>query len=301
MERKQRNLILLIVIAVLLLLLFIILSAVYFHRAADKTEITSSSGEIIADEARSDVVVESIIGESGESSAVLSSSESSSPLSDMSSGASSGTSARSSGSSSLTGSDSPVQISDDSGEWNLRLVSAAYMLPDDFSPTLSTISMDYARDKGMKFDSRAIDALESMCAAAKQDGVSLMVISAYRSFTTQQTLYNRKVNYYLEQGYDDDEAGDLAATVVARPKTSEHNLGLAVDLNSVEEDFDQTAAFDWLQIHCASYGFILRYPKEKQDITGVIYEPWHYRYVGVSAAEQITKKGITLEEYLGKE
>lgn len=194
-----------------------------------------------------------------------------------------------------------TQISVETGEWYLRLVNAKYVLPDDFSPTLSTISMDYARDEGMKFDSRAIDNLEAMCAAAKQDGINLLVISAYRTYSLQEGLYNNKVSFYLNQGYGEEEAGDLAATVVARPKTSEHNLGLAVDFNDVEERFDQTDEYKWLRAHCAEYGFIMRYAKETRNITGVIYEPWHYRYVGKDVATYITEKNITLEEFLGKQ
>jgi LAS superfamily LD-carboxypeptidase LdcB len=91
--------------------------------------------------------------------------------------------------------------------------------------------------------------------------------------------------------------------VVARPGTSEHHVGLAVDIlgsgyYSLEQSFENTAAFKWLKAHCAEYGFILRYPKEKEHITGVIYEPWHYRYVGVDVAKEIMSRNITLEEYL---
>lgn len=119
----------------------------------------------------------------------------------------------------------------------------------------------------------------------------------------QITLYNRQVSQWLNRGYSQAEAEAKAATVVARPGTSEHHVGLAADVlgsgyASLEESFENTPAFAWLKAHCAEYGFILRYPKEKEDITGVIYEPWHYRYVGVEAATEIMRRGITLEEYL---
>ena len=99
-------------------------------------------------------------------------------------------------------------------------------------------------------------------------------------------------------GCSEEEALKGAATEVARPGTSEHNLGLAVDFNSVEQNFENTEAFNWLNKHCTEYGFILRYSASTQDITGVIYEPWHYRYVGKENAKKIMKSGLTLEEYV---
>ena len=90
----------------------------------------------------------------------------------------------------------------------------------------------------------------------------------------------------------------MTAQYIAVPGTSEHSLGLAVDLNSLEESFEQTAQFKWLIEHCAEYGFILRYPKDKEDITGISYEPWHYRYVGEDHAAKIMEQGLCLEEYV---
>ena len=100
-----------------------------------------------------------------------------------------------------------------------------------------------------------------------------------------------------------EQAADKAKTINAYPGTSEHELGLAADIvtpsyQMLNSDFDKTATFKWLKTHCAEYGFILRYPKEKQDITRIIYEPWHYRYVGKEAASEIYSQGICLEEYI---
>lgn len=154
---------------------------------------------------------------------------------------------------------------------------------------------------GGKFDDRAMQALEDMLEAAKDTQVQ----AGYLFRTAERSAQNleRKVKKLMGQGMSEEEAYVQAATVNAPPYTSEHNFGLAVDLivpyqSHLIEDFDKTEAFAWLQEHCAEYGFILRYPKDKQDITGIIYEPWHYRYVGVEHAQEIMSRGITLEEYL---
>lgn len=153
-------------------------------------------------------------------------------------------------------------------------------------------------------DANMLSSLKAMLNAGSAYG--LYVTSAYRSYDTQEGLYQNKVQRVINAtGMSYENALVEAATVVARPGTSEHHTGLAVDLLhsqcwELEEYWDQYEAFDWMKAHCAEYGFILRYPKEKQSITGVIYEPWHYRYVGVEAATEIMSRGITLEEYLGQ-
>ncbi len=150
----------------------------------------------------------------------------------------------------------------------------------------------------------ALASLKAMVKAAS--AYNLYVTSAYRSYDTQQSLYENKVQRVINAtGMSYEDALVEAATVVARPGTSEHHTGLAIDFlhkdcRELEEYWDQSPAFDWMVEHCAEYGFILRYPKEKQHITGVIYEPWHYRYVGERAAKEIMARGITLEEYLGQ-
>lgn len=194
----------------------------------------------------------------------------------------------------------PVNSSDypDDGDWNMVLVNGWNPLAEETLADESNLSW-YA--DGHYVDYRIIDALSDMLNDGAQYG--LWVTSGYRSYSTQETLYGWEVAEWEAAGYSHEEALDLAATVVARPGTSEHHTGLAVDLLhsecwELEEYWEDSEAFDWLVNNCYKYGFILRYPKEKQDITGVIYEPWHYRYVGVEAATAIMKQGITLEEYL---
>ena len=128
--------------------------------------------------------------------------------------------------------------------------------------------------------------------------------SSYRDLDKQTDLYNKKVESYVMQGYSYESARKQAGQVVAVPGTSEHHLGLALDIVSSEyrkldEKQEETKGFKWLTEHSWEYGFILRYPNGETDITGIIYEPWHFRYVGLEAAKEITEAGITLEEYVG--
>lgn len=181
--------------------------------------------------------------------------------------------------------------------WELRLVNPWNPLPADYNYTANLTN--YA--SGKQFDTRAMNALRQMIAAGSDYGLN--AASLFRPYDLQVTLFNRQVNAMKAQGYSGAAAEAKAATVVARPGTSEHHVGLAVDIlgsgyYSLEQSFENTAAFKWLKAHCAEYGFILRYPKEKEHITGVIYEPWHYRYVGVDVAKEIMSRNITLEEYL---
>ena len=136
-------------------------------------------------------------------------------------------------------------------------------------------------------------------------GVDLILTSAYRTYDYQQGLFQNKVQRVMaERGISQAEAEPIAAEEVARPGMSEHCLGLAVDIitsdyTTLDYGFAQTDAAKWLYEHCAEYGFILRYPEDKTDITGIIYEPWHFRYVGEEAAAYIMENGLTLEEFLG--
>lgn len=182
---------------------------------------------------------------------------------------------------------------------DLRLVNPWHPMTKE---QINAQNLVYYAD-GYYVDAKMIDALNAMLQAGSKYG--LYVTSAYRSYDTQEGLYQNKVQRVINAtGMSYEDALVEAATVVARPGTSEHHTGLAVDLLhsqcwELEEYWDQSEAFTWLQAHCAEYGFILRYPKAKQHVTGVIYEPWHYRYVGVEAATAIMSRGITLEEYLG--
>lgn len=188
----------------------------------------------------------------------------------------------------------------DSGTWKMKLVNKWNTISDEEAPKLVEISSKYAWANDKRFDARAIDAITALCEQAHADGVKLYIISAYRTDATQTRLFNNQVNRELANNpsLTREEAEVEAATAVARPGTSEHQLGLAVDFNSVEEDFEQTKEFAWLDKHAHEYGFIMRYPKEKQDKTAVIYEPWHYRYVGVENAKAIKDSGLCLEEFI---
>ena len=139
--------------------------------------------------------------------------------------------------------------------------------------------------------------------ATAVNGVTVWMQSGYRSVKYQTSLYERKTKYYLDKGYDNATAKEKAAAVVNPPGYSEHNCGLAADLNSPEhtgldEGFEKTAAFRWLCEHAGDYGFILRYPKDAEDKTEIIYEPWHWRYVGVENAAKINASGLCFEEYI---
>lgn len=184
--------------------------------------------------------------------------------------------------------------------WNLTLVNFENALPEDFEPAELT-----EVDNGYVADSRIAEATKKMIADARtNDNVRIIALSAYRDYEYQKELYDNKVQrLQQEKGYSVTKAREEAATVVAYPGTSEHQLGLALDLVDarhvkLDESQENTAAYKWLYEHCAEYGFIVRYPNGKTDITGIIYEPWHFRYVGVEAAKVIMEKGITLEEYL---
>ncbi len=201
----------------------------------------------------------------------------------------------------LTTTTAPAPLPSDypgDGTWNLLLVNGWNPLAEAVVRDQSNLQW-YAGSESV--DYRITQALSDMLEAGSQYG--LWVTSGYRSYDLQTRLYNNEVAEWESYGYSHEEALDKAATVVARPGTSEHHTGLAVDLLHDEcwdlvEEWEDSEAFDWMMDNCYKYGFILRYPKEKEAITGVIYEPWHYRYVGVEAATYIMQNGITLEEYL---
>lgn len=183
--------------------------------------------------------------------------------------------------------------------WYLTLVNFEHPLEEDFVPTeLAEI------DNGYEADSRIADAAKQMLADAYEENVRIIALSAYRDYEYQMDLFENKVQrLQKEKGYSVSKAREEAATVVAYPGTSEHQLGLALDLvdarhTALDESQENTAAYQWLCEHCDEYGFIVRYPNGKTDITGIIYEPWHFRYVGKEAAKVIMENDLTLEEYL---
>ena len=181
------------------------------------------------------------------------------------------------------------------------LVNHTSKMPDDY--TFDTKECGSATAVNKTLQTVACDAFLSMQKAAAADGVTVWMQSGYRSVKYQTSLYERKTKYYLDKGYDNATAKEKAAAVVNPPGYSEHNCGLAADLNSPEhtgldEGFENTAAFRWLCAHAGDYGFILRYPKDAEDKTEIIYEPWHWRYVGVENAARINASGLCFEEYI---
>ena len=182
-------------------------------------------------------------------------------------------------------------------DWRMILVNRDFILPDDYEVTLAPcITSD---PDSLKLDHRVAPFYNKMYLAALEDGITLVPISGYRSVERQKNNFERKINTYIDQGYSKIEATQMAATIILPPGTSEHNAGLAMDICSLEQDFEETAEYRWLCENAADYGFILRYPENKQDITKIIYEPWHWRYVGVEAAKAMQASGQCLEEYLG--
>ena len=180
--------------------------------------------------------------------------------------------------------------------WAEILVNPSHTLPGDFSVTLADF-------EGGQVDARILDICEAMFADAKADGVELMLVDAYRSRELQSELFSEKVESYIGKGYGREEAEAAAAAITARPDTSEHQTGLALDIvtpshTSRNSAFEETEAFAWLDDNAQDCGFILRYPRDKTETTGVIYEPWHWRYVGKAAAAEMKESGQCLEEYL---
>lgn len=179
-------------------------------------------------------------------------------------------------------------------QWYLLLTNKWKPAGKDFEP----LSLVKINNDGHKLDARAYGAYKDMVAAAWEDGVNIYSISAYRSYSRQQELYKQRIQRFINQGYSEEEATEKAGTIVAVPGTSEHQVGLAIDFNSVEQSFENTKAGKWLAANCTDYGFVLRYPTDKTEITGIIYEPWHFRFVGVKHAKKMAELDMCLEEYV---
>lgn len=179
-------------------------------------------------------------------------------------------------------------------QWNLIVVNSSREIPEGYVPQLKEIL-----GSGKYLDYRVAPHYEDMYYAAKKDGITLTPYSAYRTYERQKNNYNNLTNKYMSQyGLSREAAAKKAATVILPPGTSEHNLGLAMDVCNVYDSFAYSKEYAWLQQHAHEYGFILRYTKEKQPITGIVPEPWHWRYVGVEYAKKIKDSGLCLEEYL---
>ena len=174
----------------------------------------------------------------------------------------------------------------DIDSWEYVLVNAEHSI-GEYAPELGEF-------EGQKLDQRILEPMQSFVAGARAEGLSVFLSSGYRGYEEQQYLFNRKVEQYGEEE---------AATIVSRPGTSEHQTGLACDITDEyyelkNESLENTALYQWMSRHCQEYGFIVRYPKDKEEITGIIYEPWHFRYVGVEAATYMVEHNLCLEEFV---
>ncbi len=197
----------------------------------------------------------------------------------------------------LNQSQSSTKQTADRTKWNLLLVNQWNPLPENYSPEIKYL------DNGHGIDERAYDDLQDMMNECRAQGLEPVICSSYRTMEKQKELYNNKINQYLTYGYSQEDAKKKAGELVAVPGTSEHQLGLALDIvdisyQTLDERQENTAVQKWLLKNSWRYGFILRYPTDKSEITGISYEPWHYRYVGREDAEKIYEAGVCLEEYL---
>lgn len=190
----------------------------------------------------------------------------------------------------------------DAGDWKLVLINKQHPIPEDYSFSLGKIKTIKGN---MECNERIKDELLLMMQAASEDGITLAICSPYRDLNYQEYLFNRKIRAYMKEGMSYMEAYSISSQAVTVPGASEHQIGLAIDIISntyskLDEGFAETDAGIWLAQHCAEYGFILRYPKGKEAITSIEFEPWHFRYVGKDAAKVIMEEGICLEEFWNK-
>lgn len=183
----------------------------------------------------------------------------------------------------------------DAEKWNLAIINTKYPLPDSYAPTLSNA----INGSNIQLDSRVSEHYAEMYAAAKLSGCVLTPYSGYHTYALQENTFNRKVNFYVNKGMSAEEANQKASAQVLPAGCSEHNAGLAMDIVSASSDFINTKEYKWLCENAYNYGFILRYPEDKTSITGMNFEPWHWRYVGTQAAKEMKEKNQCLEEYLG--
>lgn len=182
-------------------------------------------------------------------------------------------------------------------EWAMFLVNQTHPIDDSFSVELQQCVGEY------KMDKRCVPYMKAMFAAAKKDGINLNMISTYRTVERQKYLFQNDIDKYMNQGMTYEEAYAKTKMAVAVPYESEHHTGLAADILSdeywrLDEGFEKTRAYEWLKENSWRYGFILRYPNGTTEITGIIYEPWHYRFVGLYHAKAIYDSGLTMEEYV---
>lgn len=177
-------------------------------------------------------------------------------------------------------------------DWRLILVNNEHSVPKNYSPPLTQLS------NGIYIDSRIYPDLQKMFDDARSDGVYPVVSEGYRTRKQQKQMMTDKINSFINEGYSEKEAEKLAKKQVAKVGKSEHELGLALDINADPSYSSDEEVYGWLAENAFKYGFILRYPPDRENITGIDYEPWHYRYVGTDTALEIYSRQITLEEYL---
>lgn len=180
-------------------------------------------------------------------------------------------------------------------KWALTLINKTYPLDKKYSPTLSPV----VEGSSVTADSRVSEAYQLMYADALKAGYVLTPYSAYCSYQGQQTIYNNKIQSFIFQGMTEDEAKQNAEKRIEPAGCSENGAGLSVDIISASAGFASTDEYKWLTQNAFKYGFVLRYPDDKTDVTGMIYQPWHWRYVGIDAAAEMKNNNQCLEEYLG--
>lgn len=175
--------------------------------------------------------------------------------------------------------------------WNLILVNRSNHIPENYEVSLRELS------NGKQVDARIYEPLVKMLEDGAEEGHYMVVVEAFRTENEQQMLFDEKVQAYINEGYPKIWAKKVAEKWVAVPGTSEHQIGMAVDINP---DYDKSGreVYEWLANNAHEYGFIRRYPEDKVKITRIMNEPWHYRYVGENTAKEMYEKGICLEEYL---
>lgn len=187
-----------------------------------------------------------------------------------------------------------TEYATDENGWNLIMVNEDYHVPQNYAVELTRL------DNGERVDTRIYPALQEMFDAAEEEGVYMTVVEGYRTQEDQQELLDEKVAEYQEKVWFEFVARWLAEKWVAVPGTSEHQLGIAVDINADGVNSTGSEVYEWLAENAHEYGFIQRYPEDKTEITGINYEPWHYRYVGEDVALTIYEEEICLEEYIEK-
>lgn len=196
--------------------------------------------------------------------------------------------------------DEPVE--EENSEWRLILVNSSHPVDEDYIAGLTFTQLR----NGQSVDERCYPSLQQMMDDCRAKGYQPIICSSFRTHQRQQEIFDQQVKVYRDQGLDQQTAEAKTAKSVAIPGTSEHELGLAVDITDMNDQrivsgMEAQPVQQWLMENSWRYGFILRYPADKSDVTGIVYEPWHYRYVGYEAAKYIYEHQITLEEYLEEE